>query len=233
MKAIIFDVDGVIVDVRESYHLTIKRTAEEFLKKEVPLDLIREIKFSKSINNDWDVTYEVIRTLGGDVDYEELVEKFTEIYEELKFNERQILSREIFLALKKAGLPLGIVTGRPKRDLKFVLERFGLEDFFDVTVDEDDVADKNLRKPHPFPLHLCIETIGADSAVYVGDNTADLEMVVSYRKIYGKPVKFVHFRKVVDLNIPADFSTDREEELRDFLLQEAFRSQEEERVSRP
>jgi HAD superfamily phosphatase len=233
MRAVIFDVDGVIVDVRESYHLAIKRTAEEFLGREVPLDLIREIKFSRSINNDWDVTYEVIKELGGEADYEDLVLRFTQIYEELKHREKQILPADLFLSLKEAGVPLGIVTGRPKADLKFVLERFRLGELFDVTVDEDDVADKNLRKPHPFPLHLCMELLGAEEALYVGDNTADLEMVVSYRKIYGKPVKFVHFKKVVDLDLPADFSTNSEEDLRRYLLQEASRSREGERVSRP
>ena len=233
MRAVIFDVDGVIVDVRESYHLAIKRTAETFLGREVPLDLIRRIKFSKAINNDWDVTYEVIRTLGGEADYDLLVERFTEIYNKLKFKEVQILSKDLFLDLRSAGIPLGIVTGRPKEDLRFVLERFGLEDLFDVTVDEDDVVDKNLRKPHPFPLHLCIEILGVDSAIYVGDNNADLDMVRTYRKIYGKPVKFVHFKRVVDLDLPADFSTDSEEELRTYLLQEASRSREGERVYPP
>ena len=229
MRPVIFDVDGVIVDVRESYHIAIKRTAEEFLGKEVPLELVRKIKFSKAINNDWDVTYEVVRTLGGKVDYEKLVERFTEIYENLKHRERQILPKDFFEKLRSKGIPLAVVTGRPKRDLNFVLERFGLSDLFDITVDEDDVVDKNLRKPHPFPLHLCMETLGADSAVYVGDTGADLEMVRSYKKIYGKPVTFVHFKKVVDIDLPADFSTDREDQLMDFLLREASPNREGER----
>ena len=231
MKAVIFDVDGVIVDVRESYHATIKETAEFFLGREVSLKEIERIKFSKGINNDWDATYEVIREFGGDADYGELVKVFTDIYERLKHREKRILSRELFKGLKKVGIPLGIVTGRPKRDLEFVLERFGIKEFFDCVVDEDDIVDKNLRKPHPFPLHLCMETLRAEEGIYVGDNRADLEMVTYYRKIYGKSVKFVHFEKVVDLSLPADFSTDREEELRSYLLREASPSREEEQVS--
>ncbi len=233
MRAVIFDVDGVIVDVRESYHLAIKRTAEEFLGREVSLDLIREIKYSRSINNDWDVTYEVIRELGGKVDYEKLVERFTEIYEGLKEREKQILSPKLFKELKDMGVPLGIVTGRPRKDLNFVLERFGLTDLFDVTVDEDDILDKNLRKPHPFPLHLCMESLGAEEALYVGDSPADLDMVVSYRKIYGKPVRFVHFKKAVRVNLPADLTAEDEQALRSLLLGEVSRNREGERVSRP
>lgn len=218
MRAIIFDVDGVIVDVRESYHVAIKETAEFFLGKEIPLEEVKRIKFSRGINNDWDATQEVIREFGGNVDYGELVKVFTEIYERLKHREKQILSEDFFRVLKEAGLPIGIVTGRPKSDLDYVLSRFGIGDFFDCLVDEDDIPDKSLRKPHPFPLHLCMESLGAEEAFYIGDSAADLEMVNYYRKMYGKPVKFVHFRKVVDVNLPAEFSTEDEKELMDFLL---------------
>jgi len=220
MKAVIFDVDGVIVDVRESYHRAIKETAEFFLGREVPLELIRSVKFSRAINNDWDVTYEVLRELGGRADYGELVRKFTEIYTKYREREKQLIPSALFAELKRGGVPLGIVTGRPREDLDFVLDRFGLRGFFSVTVDEDDIQDKNLRKPHPFPLHLCMEMLSADEGIYVGDSPADLEMVTDYRRIYAKPVKFVHFRKVVSLKLPADFSTDREEELIAYLLRE-------------
>ena len=231
MKAVIFDVDGVIVDVRESYHYAIKETAEFFLNREIPLSAVKDIKFSRAINNDWDVTYEVIKEFGGEVDYEELVGKFTDIYNELKHREKQLLSREFFRSLKEEGIPLGIVTGRPKADLDFVLDRFELREFFSLTVDEDDVPDKSLRKPHPYPLHLCIESMGADEAIYVGDNDADRQMVYFYRKLYGKPVSFVHFNRVVDIELPADFSTGDEEKLLNYLLKEAFQSQAGERVS--
>ncbi len=226
MKAVIFDVDGVIVDVRESYHHAIKLTAEHYLGREVPLDLIKEFKFSRGINNDWDATFELLRSFGKEVDYEDLVEKFTEFYEDLKHKEKQILSTEFFSELKDLGIPLGIVTGRPKRDLEFVLDRFSLKGLFDVTVDEDDVVDKNLRKPHPFPLHLCMESLGVESAIYVGDNKADAEMVRFYKKIYGKPVSFVHFKKVVPLSLEADASAESEEELKDLILREVSRSPE-------
>ncbi len=219
MKAVIFDVDGVIVDVRESYHYAIKETAEYFLGKEVPLELVKKIKFSKGINNDWDATYEVLKEFGKEVDYDELVEKFTEIYEKLKHKEKQILKREFFEEIKEKGIQLGIVTGRPRRDLEFVLERFNLKDIFDFTVDEDDIVDKNLRKPHPYPLHLCMEGLGCEEAIYVGDNKADYDMVYFYRKMYEKPVEFVHFKKVVELELPVSLKAENEEELKKLILE--------------
>ncbi len=233
MKAIIFDVDGVLVDVRESYHLAIKETAEHYLGREVPLDLIKKIKYERAINNDWDVTQAVIEHFGGKADYEELVEVFTQKYDLFKEREKPLLSREFFRRLKEAGTPLGIVTGRPKRDLLWVLERFDIRSFFDCTIDEDDIPDQSLRKPHPYPLRICLERLGAEEAIYVGDNTADQKMVASAVERYGLKAGFVHFNRVVDLTLEADFVTPSEEDLLNFLLQWVCPNQEGVRGYRP
>ncbi len=202
MKAAIFDVDGVIIDVRNTYHQAIKKTAEAYVGKDIPLDFIKELKFSKGINNDWDVTLEVIRYFGKDADYEELVERFTEIYEGIKDEEELILDSSFFEDIRSRGFLLGVVTGRPKEDLIYSFKKFGLMNLFDVMVDEDDVWNKELRKPHPFPLHLCVESLGIEEGVYIGDNGADYDMVESYRKLYGGNIEFIHFKEVVDIDLP-------------------------------
>lgn len=226
MRAAIFDVDGVLVDVRESYHNAIKLTAEHYLGREVPIEFIKKIKYERAINNDWDVTLAVIRELGGDADYDELVKIFTEKYDLLKEKEKPLLSVNLFETLKKEGIPLGIVTGRPKRDLLWFLSRFGLSDYFACTIDEDDVEDPSLRKPHPYPLKVCMEKLSSNSGIYIGDNTADQKMVRLARELYSLDVLFVHFNKMVDLELEADFTTSEEEELLSFLLQEASRNRE-------
>ncbi len=53
---VIFDVDGVLIDVSKSYHFSIKDTVEYFSKREVPLEELLDIKFSFNINNDWDAS---------------------------------------------------------------------------------------------------------------------------------------------------------------------------------
>jgi len=53
---VIFDVDGVLLDVSKSYHYSIKDTVEHFSGKNIDLELLRDIKFSFSINNDWDAS---------------------------------------------------------------------------------------------------------------------------------------------------------------------------------
>lgn len=219
MKVVIFDVDGVIVDVSNSYHYAIKETVKHYTGKDLPISYVREFKFSMGINNDWDVSVELIRHLGFEAPpYEELVNYFESVYDKLKDKEELILKPEFFNELKEAGISLGVVTGRPKRDLSYLFDRFGLWKFFDCIVDDDEVGDPNLRKPHPFPLHLCVEHLDAEGGIYVGDNTADYEMVKFYRKIYGKPMGFIHFKKVFKESLPADFSTESGDELKSYIL---------------
>ncbi len=53
---VIFDVDGVLLDVSKSYHYSIKDTVEFFTGKETNLEELLDIKFTFNINNDWDAS---------------------------------------------------------------------------------------------------------------------------------------------------------------------------------
>jgi len=64
MRAVIFDMDGVLVDVSWSYSLTVKRVVERFLKKEIPFSLIQFYKSRGGLNNDWDLTESILKDLG-------------------------------------------------------------------------------------------------------------------------------------------------------------------------
>ncbi|WP_333785106.1 HAD-IA family hydrolase [Thermocrinis sp.] len=192
-KGLIFDVDGVIIDVSLSYHYAIKNTAEKFIGISLDIEKVREIKFKNGINNDYLATLEVIKTFNKYASLEEIIKEFNKEYEKLKNLERLILSREFFRKLKQYNIPLGILTGRPKEDLKSAFDRFGLWEFFDFVVDDDTIEDPNLRKPNPYALHFCIEGMRLDSAIYIGDSLADYQMVENYKKIYKKPVDYIHF----------------------------------------
>jgi len=221
MYGVIFDVDGVIVDVRDSYHSAIVETFKYFSGEEISKDYIRKFKYEKAINNDWDATFELLKERGIEVKYEKLVDVFEDIYRSLRDREKLLLDADFFMELKRADLPLGVVTGRPRDDLDYAFSRFSLYDFFDVIVDEDDVGDAFLRKPNPFPLHMAVEILGVDRFVYIGDTPADGEMVYFYRKIYGKPCKLIHYREVQgDTEIGADLYADNKNDLLKIILSE-------------
>ncbi len=72
LGAIIFDCDGVLIDVRSSYNQTIVKTIEYFLNTLIGLSLPSEDIFNKTIylykrsggfNNDWDVVYSILLTI--------------------------------------------------------------------------------------------------------------------------------------------------------------------------
>ncbi len=53
---VIFDVDGVLIDVSKSYHYSIKDTVDFFSKKDNDLKDLLDIKLTFGINNDWDAS---------------------------------------------------------------------------------------------------------------------------------------------------------------------------------
>ena len=77
---IIFDMDGVLVDVRESYRETICVTVEHFTSKQISRELIQEYKHQGGWNNDWSLSQKIAADLGTDVPYREVVEYFQKVF---------------------------------------------------------------------------------------------------------------------------------------------------------
>jgi len=80
---------------------------------------------------------------------------------------------EAVRALKQRGRPLGLVTSKLRSGAIRGLVRASLEDAFDVVVGADDVTHP---KPHPEPVRVALERLGAPArgAVFVGDSRHDL-----------------------------------------------------------
>ena len=72
-RLLVFDMDGVIIDVSRSYRDTIRQTARLFFKGAhswenlpdplFPLSDLARVKQSGGLNNDWDLTFLVISLL--------------------------------------------------------------------------------------------------------------------------------------------------------------------------
>jgi len=189
-KILIFDVDGVIIDVSQTYHVAIKETAERYIGKEIPLEEIKRLKFRFGINNDYYATYAVIVNKKFGVPEEEIVKlsseckntvancirerfniplsveevtnTFIEIFENLKDRERLLIEPFVFEWLKRKGYKLGVLTGRPETDVLYSFKKFNLLDKFDIVVHDDTIGDISLRKPNPHALKYTIEALGGD-----------------------------------------------------------------------
>lgn len=83
-------------------------------------------------------------------------------------------ARETLVALRAAGVRLGICTNKPQELADLVLTRLGVAELFGTVVGGDALPE---RKPHPAPLQRALLELGTDpgEALFVGDTLIDLE----------------------------------------------------------
>jgi len=181
-QAILFDMDGVLVDVTDSYRMAIKKTAEFFLNEKISLAEIQEFKNRGGYNNDWDLTEAILFSYGKKIPKEQIVERFQEHYlgenfDGLVQNEKWLLERRVLDQLKQRYM-LGIVTGRPREEAEYVLNRFGMDSQFDTVITLEDTPIP-LRKPHPHGINLALRKLAVAGAVYVGDTIDDMKAAIA------------------------------------------------------
>ncbi|NLE04176.1 MAG: HAD hydrolase-like protein, partial [Crenarchaeota archaeon] len=151
--AILFDMDGVLVDVTDSYRKAIAQTVEFFTGEKATLKEIQNFKQKGGYNNDWDLTEVIIKNKGKILPKTELITKFQEYYlgtkekKGLIENEQWLLSIEILQKLKDK-YALGIITGRPRYEAYYVLKKFKTEKLFDVIIVMEDYPPEK-AKPDP------------------------------------------------------------------------------------
>ena len=174
-EVIIFDVDGVLVDVRGSFHRTTLETVRHFTNKRVTPHDLQKWKNQSGYNDDWKLSTVWVKSLGGKHEYDEVKAKFVELYWGTN-GDRGNVEREKWLLPRPqlrrlaARAELAIFTGRVRQELNYTLDRCGVHEFFGRIVTAEDVA-----KPKPDPEGLLAILNGRDpaKAVYVGDNVDD------------------------------------------------------------
>lgn len=167
---LIFDMDGIIVDVSRSYREAIRQTAGYFLKRNVSVSEVNEIKNKPRMNNDWDATYALINKPA--VDFKSVKAYFQKIYlSRLINNEKLFISKQKLRLLKNKYKKLGIATGRPKKEAEYVIKKNRLEKIFDCIIALEDVANS---KPSPDSLLAVIIKLRLKRTVYIGDSPSDV-----------------------------------------------------------
>ena len=99
--AIIFDCDGVLIDVRRSYNYTIVKTIDYFLYNLIGINLPSDDILNKTIylykrsggfNNDWDIVYSILLTLSPMLP-RIFQKKFIELVNSKEFTKRTLHNR--------------------------------------------------------------------------------------------------------------------------------------------
>lgn len=178
VELLIFDVDGVLVDVHGSFHRSTLQTVKHFTGKRVTYAQIQQWKAKGGYNDDWRLTTDWIKSLGGSAEYEEVKCEFMRFYwgaagdgtNGANVQREKWLLPVAKLRAWKRRVELALFTGRTRTELQFTLNRVGASDFFATIVTMDDI--ENL-KPHPDGLLRILNGRDPAKSLYLGDNVDD------------------------------------------------------------
>ena len=200
---ILFDIDGVIRSVENSYRLSLKKTVYKFSGWEPSFIDIDNAKNEGIWNNDWDLSLELIKrfikkeNLNLEIPpREKIVKCFEEFYfggdpnKDSKYwsgfitNEELLVDKKLFDFLQSNGIIWGFVSGAEPASAKFVLEkRLGLNS--PPLIAMGDAPDK----PDPkgfikLSKKLLGDKLGKSNIpiAYVGDTIADINTVINARR---------------------------------------------------
>lgn len=179
MKALLFDMDGVLVDVSRSYREAIKATVRHFSGSRIDDDEIQGYKDRGGLNNDWDLTLAALEERGVSPGWRAVVDVFQSLYRGGAFDglirhESWRLEQAVLENLAR-GFRLGIVTGRPAAETLFTLRRFGVAGFFPAVVTMDDIP-PGRGKPDPLGVRLAVARLGGCvDGYYAGDSVDDMK----------------------------------------------------------
>ena len=171
---IVFDMDGVLAEVTESYREAIVQTVEHFAGRRIERDLIQDYKNRGGWNNDWALSQKIAADLGVEVPYDTVVDYFNQVF--IGTNGNGLIQREQWFP--KPGLlerlrkrfDLAIFTGRLQYEAEITLKRFAPDCAFDPLLCAEHVAKS---KPAPDGLLAIQRMKPGRNLWYIGDTVDD------------------------------------------------------------
>lgn len=193
LAALVWDVDGVLVDVQNSYRQAIVATAQQTLRDlgrldaadRVDAELVETFKRRGGLNNDWECTAAIVAELrgaGSDNDpgqaaYETLVASFQGRYWGSDGHDGLIaaepfLVQQADLQLAAKTWKMAVVTGRPRQEALWTLQRAGVVALLGPLYAMEDGP----GKPDPTGMQTVLGQLGvlAAKAGYLGDSVDDM-----------------------------------------------------------
>lgn len=171
---IVFDMDGVLVEVTQSYREAIRETVKHFTGADVSHDTIQDFKTAGGWNNDWKLSHRLIGDLGKDVPYSEVVDRFNLIFFGADGNglirKEEWMPRDGLLENLAKRAALAIFTGRVKYEADATLGRYASHIVFAPLVTDDDVLNP---KPAPDGLRIIQQHYPGKHIWYLGDTVDD------------------------------------------------------------
>lgn len=185
LQVLLFDMDGVLVDVSTSYRRAIIETVEHFTGRQISPKDVQRYKNHGGFNDDWKLTHSIITDTAMKVPLSRVVEEFQRRYrgndwDGLISEEEPLIDDSTLDALQEAGLLMGVVTGRPQEEAEWTIEHMGWSSRFPIVLGKEKQGERT--KPDPFPLNHTLtmlaavgRDVDANEAAYVGDSVDDMK----------------------------------------------------------
>jgi len=162
MEAVIFDMDGVLVDSELQW----RRVESSFLQKLVPTWSEQDQNgiIGMSIH---DVYSNLQKKYGISLSKEEYIDQYKELSEKVYGEWSNLLpgALELLTSVLDARIPCALASSSPRSWIEIVLKRFALSKYFREVVSGDDVVGKG--KPSPEIFLLTAKKLGLKPAKIV------------------------------------------------------------------
>lgn len=165
-SVVLFDLDGTLIDTKALYLEAFREAVRPYVREGMTREDIMGLKPTSELA--------FIQAVVAESDVEACLADFYTAYQ--RFHETSLPGLfdgipEVLDAIRAAGVPLGMVTGKSRRAWEITSAAVAIGPF-DVLVFDDDVR---APKPDPHGLEIALEALGADPAggYYVGDNVSD------------------------------------------------------------
>ena len=174
LSAVVFDLDGTLVDTLPDLHRAIARLLAE---RDLAVPTPAELRLMIGDGARKLVERSLARCAGAmhESELDAAHERFLAIYNAAPCRESRLFANaEVALdTLAARGIQLGVCTNKPQRPTDAILTELGLRERFGAVVGGDAVA---RRKPHPDHPQAVLDRLGAapGHSVMVGDSRNDL-----------------------------------------------------------
>lgn len=194
IEAVIFDLDGTLVDSASDIAEALNRTLEELGHARVAEITVRGW-IGEGVRS---LVGTGLRHAGSPVPAAQVMDLFMRHYRDCLLRSPVLYPgvAEGLAQLRERGMPMAICTNKPQALVPPLLEHLGIENYFQVLVGGDSLAQ---RKPDPEPLLHLAQVLGHDVAacLMVGDSATDRDAAVAA----GMPVVLVRYGYPRDLDL--------------------------------